>query len=82
MTLKDIFTVETFEKYKLSEPEVKALMNVIELAKERIWLAKSYPKRPEPSFDFTEDMGSHDIEVSERSIAMIQKAVHLYHTND
>ena len=82
MTLKDIFTVETFEKFKLDDRELAALRNVVELAKERLWIADSYPKHPEPSFDYEEEITPHDIETSRKSIEIVLKAVHKYYTND
>jgi len=82
MTIKDIFTVETFEQFKLSEQELIALKNVIELAKERLWMADSYPKRPEPSFEFDEDISNHDIDTCRKSIELVLHAVHKYNVNE
>jgi len=82
MTIKDLFTVETFEKYKLSERELTALKNVIELAKERLWIADSYPKRPEPSFEFEEDLDDQEIQTCRESVDIILKTVHKYNSND
>ena len=75
MTIKDIFTVNTFEDHVLSETDVIALRNVIELAKERLWLADSYPKRPTPSFDFEEKMSDDEIETSSKSISSVQSII-------
>jgi len=82
MTIKELFTIDTFEKYKLDGRELAALKNVIELAKERLWLADSYPRRPEPSFDFEEQLEEQQIKTCRDSIDIILKAVHRYNTND
>jgi hypothetical protein len=82
MTIRKYFTVETFEEYKLDKKELIALKNVIELAKERLWLAEAYPKKPEMSFEYDEQIQAPEIETCKRSIETILHAVHRYNTND
>jgi len=78
MTLKEIFTIETNEQYKLSKVELVALKNVIAIARERLWLAEAYPKKPMMNLDFAEDLGGGAIETCKASIAVLIKAAHRY----
>lgn len=52
----------------MTDAEVKALTNLIQVSKERLWIAESYPKRPSPSFDYTEDLEDGDIDIVTQSL--------------
>lgn len=52
----------------MSDKEQVALTNLIQVSKERLWLAESYPKRPGPSFDYTETLENSDIDTINQSL--------------
>lgn len=55
----------------VTETEQRALTNLISVCKERIWLNSNYPKRPEPSFDYSEDLTQADIDNINKSIEIV-----------
>ena len=60
----------------MSEQQRVAMLNLVQVAKERLWLASSYPKKPEPSFDYTENITLEDETRIKQSIQTICDMVH------
>lgn len=55
----------------MTDVEMKALTNLIQVSKERLWIAESYPKRPTPSFDYTENLEESDLQTINNSIKIV-----------
>lgn len=66
---------ETFQPPRVylpvTETEQRALTNLISVSKERMWLNSNFPKRPEPSFDYSEDLTQDDLDNINRSIEIV-----------
>ena len=60
----------------MSEQQRVAMLNLVQVAKERLWLASSYPKKPELSFDYTENITLEDETRIKQSIQTICDMVH------
>ena len=60
----------------VTETEQRALNNLISVSKERVWLNSNYPKRPEPSFDYSEDLTPDDIDNINKSIEIVGHPLH------
>ena len=58
-----------------TEAEQKALRNIITIAKERMWLAENYPKRPEPSMDFEAELTGEQVQVCQQSLTLAEQFV-------
>jgi hypothetical protein len=56
----------------ITAAERVALKNLINLAKERIWLAESHPQLPPPSMDFEAVLTDQDIANSKESLIVIE----------
>ncbi len=59
-------------EYLITERELQAIKNLILLARERVWLAESYPRRPEYDAVFDELISPEKIDVANESIKVIQ----------
>ena len=68
MSLKDYFTVETYEACKPSRAEIVAIKNLVLLTRERLWLAESFPRKPDVSIEFDEEIRDDTKEVANESI--------------
>ena len=70
----------------VTEGEQRALTNLIAVSKERIWLNSNFPKRPEPSFDYSEDLSQSDIDNINKSIEiaglLLRKHQQYYHNDE
>jgi hypothetical protein len=82
MTIKDMFTIETYEQYKLDNTELTALKNLIVLARERLWLADAYPSRPPMSLEFDEELADDQINTCRESIDVLNRAISRYTSNE
>lgn len=51
--------------------EIKALTNLMQVSKERLWMNDSYPRRPGTHFDYTEELAEQDIEIINQSINIV-----------
>ena len=59
-------------EYLITERELQAIKNLILLARERVWLAESYPRRPEYDAVFDESISLDKISVANESIKVVQ----------
>lgn len=81
---------ETFDPPRVflpvTEGEQLALTNLIAVSKERIWLNSNFPKRPDPSFDYSEDLSQSDIDNINKSIEiaglLLRKHQQYYHNDE
>lgn len=73
--LKDCFAPPK-QLVELTSTEIKAIQNLITVSRERLWLNSNYPKRPEPSFDFSEDISLEEQNNIEKSIDLALQVVH------
>lgn len=55
----------------MTEAEMKALTNLVQVSKERLWMASCYPKRPTPSFEYTEALADNDINTVTQSLKVV-----------
>jgi len=70
MSLKEYFTIETFEACKPSPAEIVALKNLVLLTRERLWLAENFPRKPAISIEFDEVIREETKLVAEQSIVL------------
>lgn len=66
----------------MTEREAKALTNIIQVAKERLWIAESYPKRPAPSFDYMENLEDGDIQTINKSLKVLMEMLGKHRSDD
>ena len=66
----------------ITEQEQIALTNLIQVSKERVWLTDNWPKRPEPSFDYSEDLDENDIETINKSLKIVTSLLQKHKAND
>ena len=72
--LKDQVTVPA----RFTESERVALKNVVSLAKERLWLAESYPGPPPPSLDFEAQLTEDDVTNSKQSLLVLENILNSF----
>lgn len=65
------------EDYLITDRELEALKNVLLLARERIWLGESYPKKPDYDTTFNEEIEDDSLEHARVSIQTLEDVVYL-----
>ncbi len=80
MSLSQYFTVPQKSSIVLDARDVKALENLVEMTKERLWLSSAYPKRPSPSIDFEEKVTDHIAGITLESITVAENLIARQHS--
>ena len=62
----------------LTERQLGALKNLIFIAAERLWLCKDYPKLPEFSTEYTEDMSEDGQRIAKESIKVCKEILGIH----
>ena len=72
--IKHCFEPPVVEK-PLTNRELAAMKNTITAAKERIWIADSHPRRPEPHMEYDLDIDDMSIDVLRQSIKIVEHTI-------
>ena len=62
-------------EHMVSERELQAIKNLLRITSERLWLAEAWPKAPEYSTEYSQDLTLEEIELGQESIAALSSFV-------
>lgn len=66
---------EVNREHMVSEREFQAIKNLLRITSERLWLAEAWPKTPEYSTEYSQDLTLEQIELGRESIAALSNFV-------
>ena len=78
MTFLNLLKDQVTAPARFTESERVALKNVVNLARERLWLAESYPGPPSPSLDFDAQLTEDDVNNSKQSLLVLENLLNSF----